>query len=234
MVVVGAAPAAGEPDLVILDISRDGDTIHYKIKNQGDVPAGASTSKLVVDGDVKGYDTVGPLAPGASSPESFSGYSYSCSVPSDTIAVHADDGSVVNESSEANNERSEAWTCIVFIPPPLIIVMKPDLVITDIWLVHEMAADRIYYRIKNQGVGAAGASTTALRLYPCLIPCPPVATDAVGSLAPGEVSPPLKFGTYAYTGGGGFGSVAVNADENDVVAESDEDNNSRSEPKAGL
>ena len=229
-VVVGAAPAAGEPDLVILDIWRDGDTIHYTIKNQGLGVAGASTSVLLVDGGVQGFDNVGSLAAGASSDESF-GYSYACSGATDTILVRADKDSVVDESSEANNEYSEGWMCIIFIPPPLL--MKPDLVIQDIWLVHEMVADRIYYRIKNEGTGAAGESTTALRLYPCVAPCPPVATDVVGPLAAGEVREE-KFGAYKYTGGFGMGSVGVHADENESVDESDEGNNSDSKDKSSL
>ena len=127
-VVVGAAPAAGEPDLVILDISRDGDTIHYTIKNQGLGVAGASTSALLVDGVVKGFDNVGSLAAGAESTESF-GYSYTCSGLSDTIVVRADKDSVVDESSEANNEYSEGWICFVtpspIIPPPVISPIIP-------------------------------------------------------------------------------------------------------------
>ena len=115
-VVVGAAPAAGEPDLVILDVSRDGDTIYYTIKNQGLGVAGASTSVLLVDGVVKGFDNVDSLAAGAESTESF-GYSYTCSAPSDTIVVHADKDSVVDESNEDNNAYSEDWICIFFIPP---------------------------------------------------------------------------------------------------------------------
>ena len=114
-VVVGAAPAAGEPDLVILDVSRDGDTIRYTIKNQGLGVAGASTSALLVDGVAEGFDNIGSLAAGASSSESFGGYSYACSGVTDTIVVRADSDSAVNESSEANNEYSEGWMCL-FIP----------------------------------------------------------------------------------------------------------------------
>jgi len=92
-VVVGATPAPGEPDLVIQDISRSGATINYKIKNEGDAPAGASTSALVIDGVVKGYDAVTSLPAGMSSTESF-GYLYTCSGSSDTIVVHADKDNV--------------------------------------------------------------------------------------------------------------------------------------------
>ncbi len=118
-VLVSAAPAAGEPDLVILDVSRDGDTIHYTIKNQGLGVAGASTSALVIDGVVQGFDNVDSLAAGAESTKSF-GYSYTCSGATDTIVVQADGESAVNESNEGNNEYSEGWMCLIFIPPPLI------------------------------------------------------------------------------------------------------------------
>ena len=225
--VVGAAPAAGEPDLVILDVSRDGDTIHYTIKNQGLGVAGATTSALVVDGDVQGFDNVGSLAAGASSDESF-GYSYACSGAADTIVVRADKDSVVDESSEANNEYSEGWMCIIFIPPP--IVMKPDLVILDIWKISEITGDKVYYRIKNQGLGAAVASTAALRFYPCIAPCPAVATDFVDALAPGEERQE-KFAAYNWTGF--VGNVGVEADENEIVDEVDEGNNERTESTAG-
>jgi len=129
-VVVGAAPAAGEPDLVILDISRDGDTIHYTIKNQGLGVAGASTSALLVDGVVKGFDNVGSLAAGAENTESF-GYSYICSGLSDTIVVRADKGSVVDESSEANNEYSEGWMCL-FVPIQPIIPIEHTVTLFSI------------------------------------------------------------------------------------------------------
>lgn len=109
--------------------------------------------------------------------------------------------------------------------------LKSDLVIEDIWLVHEITGDKIYYRIKNGGVITAGATTSAFYTYPCLAPCPPVATDFVASLAAGE-SRVEKFAAYNYTGTGV--NVGVKADVNNDVAESDEGNNSRTEPKMGL
>jgi len=216
-----AAPPTGDPDLVITDISRDGDTIRYSIENHGSAPAASSTSALVIDGVVKGFDTVGPLAAGASSAESF-GHSYGCSGVSDTILVHADKDSVVSESSEGNNAYSESWSC-------MIVILKPDLVILDIWKVSEITGDKVYYKIKNQGSGGAVASTTALRFYPCIHPCLPVATDAVGPLAPGEVSQE-KFATYNWTGF--VGTVGVNADDPEIVNEIDEGNNERQESTA--
>ena len=219
-VVVGAALAAGEADLVILDISRDGDTIHYTIKNQGLGAAGATTSALLVDGDVKGFDNVGSLAAGAESTESF-GYSYACSGLSDTIIVRADKDSVVDEGSEANNEYSEGWICFVTpssIQPPVIPTMHPDLVILDI----SRDGDTIHYTIKNQGLEVTGASTSAL-----LVDGVVKGSDNVGPLAAGAESTE-SFG-YSYACSGLSDTIAVRADKDNVVNESSEANNEYSE-----
>ena len=220
-VIVTAAPPSGQPDLVITDISRSGDTISYKIKNQGDATAGPSTSRLRVDGAVKANDSVGSLSPGQERTESFVGYTYECSGTSDSLVVEADAGDAVAEASEANNSHSESWLCMVVFKPPLI-VKKADLVIEDIWLV----GNTVYYRIKNQGSLDAGPTTTALYTYPCLVPCQPKAYDSVPSLAAGA-SMVQRFGTYSFSCP--VFSVTVEADKNGDVAEWNEDNNSRNE-----
>ncbi|HIE17970.1 MAG TPA: hypothetical protein EYP71_07230 [Dehalococcoidia bacterium] len=222
-VIVTAAPPAGQPDLVITDISRTGDTITYKIKNQGDATAGPSTSRLRVDGVVKANDSVGSLSPGQERTESFAGYTYECSGTSDSLVVEADAGDAVAEASEANNSYSESWLCIVFLPPtPPLVVKKADLVIEDIWL----RGNTVYYRIKNQGSLGAGPTKTALYTYPCLVPCQPKAYDAVPSLAAGASSV-QRFATYSFSCP--VLSVKVEADKNGDVAEWNEGNNSRSE-----
>ncbi|OGN91397.1 MAG: hypothetical protein A2Z75_05105 [Chloroflexi bacterium RBG_13_50_10] len=227
-VLVTGAPAAGQPDLIVEDISRSGDKISYKIKNQGDVAAGPSTSTLLVDGAVAANDSVGSLAAGESKTETFTGYTYNCTLPGDALVVKADTGTAVVESSEANNSYTESWSCLILGP---VRILKPDLVIEDIWLVPEITGDKIYYKIKNNGAIASGASTSALYIYPCFDPCPPVATDSVASLAAGE-SRTEKFGAYNYTGLGW--SVGVKADYNGVIDESDDGNNSLSKSKADL
>jgi hypothetical protein len=224
-VVVGAAPAAGMPDLIIQDIVRSGDTVTYTIKNQGDAATGPSTSTLLVDGATVANDSVGSLAAGESRTETFAGYTYSCTLPSDSLVVKADTGGTVIESSEANNSYAESWACLKIVGP--MFELKPDLVIENIWLV----GDTIYYKIKNNGAGASGASTSALYLYPCAIPCHSKATDSVASLAAGE-SRTEKFAAYNYTGT--VFSVGVKADYNGVIGESDEGNNSLDKPKADL
>ncbi|GEM_PF-436108 len=123
-VLVTGMPAAGMPDLVITDISRSGDVISYKIKNQGDVTAGPSTSRLSVEGVVKANDNVGSLSPGQEITRSFAGYSYACSGSSDSLVVEADVGGAVTESLEANNSLTVSWLCLIFVPPPIFIVEK--------------------------------------------------------------------------------------------------------------
>ena len=218
-------PAAGLPDLIIEDITRSGDTIHYTIRNQGDGDAAASISALVVDGSLKANDPVDPLAAGTSSDESFT-YTYECSLPNDSIAVRADKDDVITESDEGNNELTESWVCILYVIPGPILTLSPDLVITDIW----KDGDMIRYRIKNQGLGNAPASTTSLNFYPTINP-DPVATDDVPALAAGE-EVARKFSGYHWTGWG-F-NCTVRSDYNDAVGETDETNNARTEPTAGL
>ncbi len=228
-VLVAAVQPAGEPDLVIQDISRAGDKISYEIKNQGDATAGPSTSTLLIDTVVVANDSVGSLAPGESRTETFAGYDYACTLPSDTAVVEADTGDAVAESSEVNNSYTESLLCMSI----LITKLKlPDLVIEDIWLVPEAAGDRIWYRIKNEGTAASGDTVSALYISPCKLPCLPVATDTVASLEPGE-SRKEKFAAYNYSGSP-FWSVTVKADSNGDALEFDESNNSRSEPDLGL
>jgi hypothetical protein len=129
-VFVTGAPAVGIPDLVITEISDTGGIVSYKIKNQGDAPAGPSTSTLYVDGVVRANDNVGSIAPGETKTESFTGYSYTCSGTSNSMQVQADTGNAVAEASEVNNSYSKTRTCIIAIIPHVFVVIGPDLVIT--------------------------------------------------------------------------------------------------------
>jgi hypothetical protein len=101
-----------KPDLIIDDIWTLGNTIYYKIKNQGSNNAGYSYSKLYVDGSYKAVDFVSPLTAGSSSDEYFS-FSWACSGTSDTIKVCADEYGYVTESNENNNCLTKTFTCPV-------------------------------------------------------------------------------------------------------------------------
>jgi subtilase family serine protease len=98
---------AAKPDLIVEKIwVGAGNSIYYKIKNQGTVQAGASISVMgVPEGNsmVNWYDTVDPLEAGASSTQSFIGYSYPYSHRPDVLVIGADAYNVVDESDENNN-----------------------------------------------------------------------------------------------------------------------------------
>jgi subtilase family serine protease len=103
------------PDLVIEDVWKvseiTGDKIYYRIKNQGNMDAGATTTSLFkYPCDIcfpVASDTVLPLAAGASRQEKFGSYNFSatggifCGVK-----VVADRNGDVNEKDEDNNSKS--------------------------------------------------------------------------------------------------------------------------------
>jgi len=163
LVVVSEAPPEEEDiaDLVVTSITRDGETIQYTIKNQGTADAGPSNSRLFIDGAEKATDGVSPLAAGASRTESFAGYSYACSGSSDNLLVQVDKDELVEESNESNNTSSATWTCFIFKPFVTVFdltVLKPDLIVTDIW----ESGDKIYCTIENQGTVASAPCTAEL------------------------------------------------------------------------
>jgi hypothetical protein len=223
----------GLPDLVITDISDVGGTIYYTIENQGNEYAGPSYSTLLVDGATVANDSVvGYLIPGQSRTESFAGYAYSCTGPGDNLVVKADTGNAIIESSEANNSFTKSWPCSTSTVLPVIpaFVLQPDLTVEDIWLVHGIDGDQIYYRVKNNGSMVSADSSSFLYIYPCpTTPCQVMATDAVAPLGAGE-SRTEKFASYIYIHSGS--GVTVKVDATNAVNESDEDNNSLT--KTGL
>ena len=103
---------------------------------------------------------------------------------------------------------------------------KPDLVITDIWLV----AQTVYYKIKNQGNAEAKPTWSALYVYDLK-----EATSYAGSLAVDEEKTE-SFSNwpwpYSAPAGAGFGTAALKpfdvkvcADAKNDIEESDKDNN---------
>jgi hypothetical protein len=101
-----------KPDLVITDIWRSGSTFwYYMVKNQGDVECGGSSSELMIDGEPRLLQNIGPLASGESREAHFS-YKYACEAGTSFIwSVAADVKSAVAESDENNNSLTEKFTC---------------------------------------------------------------------------------------------------------------------------
>jgi hypothetical protein len=99
-----------KPDLVIEDIWRSGNTWSYRIKNQGNAVAAASTSQLIINGIPRADDSIGTLAPGETRVESFT-YSYPCLPEPSFMSVRADKDNVITEKDEDNNVRIEPFVC---------------------------------------------------------------------------------------------------------------------------
>jgi len=100
-----------KPDLIITDNYFSSDKhVHYSIKNQGSASAGASYSRLYVNGSSKTTDYVSSMSSGSTRSEYFSGWTCSAGA-SYTIKVCADTYNDVAESNEGNNCRTETLTC---------------------------------------------------------------------------------------------------------------------------
>jgi subtilase family serine protease len=104
----------------------------------------------------------------------------------------------------------------------VVVQEKPDLVITKVW--HEYTGTKfledttIYYTIKNNGEGAAGASTRYMSWY---YGGKLISTDNVQSLAPGQTRTE-SFSTYTLQG---VFDINICADGSNKIAETDETNN---------
>ena len=113
------------PDLTVTEIWKEGDMIHYKMKNIGDVSIGSSSnpatidSILFVDGGKVATDRyIGTIGVNQEVERAFS-YHWEASLSEHTIKVCADWKQAINEKDEGNNCREEVWHSL------------PDLTITS-------------------------------------------------------------------------------------------------------
>jgi len=201
------SPPPEKPDLIITDIWQSGDTIYYKIKNQGNAAADSSTTYLYIDGSYKASDPVSSISVGGTRTESFTDYKWECSEKTDTIKVCADAAKKVDESNETNNCKSVTWAC----------PGKPDLIIANIW----HSGNTIHYTVENQGDVAAGSSTTYLYIDGSY-----KASDPVSSIPVGWKTE--SFADYEWRCSGKSDTIKVCADATKKVDESDETNNCKS------
>ena len=120
---------SGKPDLVITDFWLAGNTVNYKMKNQGDADAESSRSYLYVNDLQTASDYVVPLAAGQEITTKFSNYSWDFSLnpaPNQTalgisthstpgpgrgyhVELYTDSDDAVDESNEANNCSEQVW-----------------------------------------------------------------------------------------------------------------------------
>jgi subtilase family serine protease len=208
---------AQKPDLVITEKSEtlDGSafTVTYTVTNNGVGDAGASTTCIYVDGTQVATDPVGTLVVGATHEGTVVIDSFDC--PCDTaviVKVCADNENVVDESDEENNCLENTFDCPA--------CPKPDLVITEKSETLDGSAFTVTYTVENIDDGDAGASTTCIYVDGAL-----VATDPVGQLVAGAtyggtvVIDPFDCPCDTAV------IVKVCADNENVVDESDEENN---------
>jgi subtilase family serine protease len=147
-----------KPDLIIEDKKEIWDacnrtyTVQYTVKNDGNATAGASNTRLTLDGVEVATDPVPALKPCETHTATFA-WTHECTPVTEIIEVCADMDDVVDEWDETNNCKENEIKC------------KPDLVIEDKW--EEFMDDgeyKVSYTIKNKGNATAlkGHST---RLY---------------------------------------------------------------------
>lgn len=137
-VAIGDVPV---PDLIVYDITATPVSpgsadynISYTIKNQGNLAAGASSTRIVIDGGAP--ITIGCSALNASATETktVTGGPFTLSGGSDTIVVTADIAGEVAEGNEGNNVKTllyalvgdEDNTAITGNPQALMVITAPD------------------------------------------------------------------------------------------------------------
>jgi parallel beta-helix repeat protein len=204
-------PEVKKPDLVINDIKltkMEGYCyVDYLISNTGTTSAAASTTYLYVYDKKVASDSTSALASGASRWDRFT---YRAT-GSHTFKVCADGPNAISETNEVNNCRTEELTC----------PEKPDLVITKVWHKYDSKTKKtiVYYTIKNQGKGTAGASKAYMSWYPS---GKLISTDDDSSLSAGQTRTesfaPYPFSTTGF-------DINICADGNHKIAETNEANN---------
>ena len=142
---------------------------------------------------------------------------------SHTIRIVHDDSNAVDESNESNNAL-EAVVSVTVDGVPNLKVESASVSMTTISLSDPMT---VHWRIKNEGVAPAAASSTSLKIYrtssgasqlvkTMWLGCPPLAANSSVDCRQAVSLKPFGTGTYAFV---------IGADGKAAVAESDETDN---------
>lgn len=213
---------APNPDLTVSALSwspsapseTDDITVQGTVRNSGTAPSAATTVDVSLGGAVVGSAPVGPLAAGASAPVSVAvgkrpqgSYTVSALVdPTDTVV----------ESEETNNSRTTASPLVVGQSP------GPDLEVRSITSSPANpavgAAVSFTVAVHNRGTAAVSAGT--------------VTRLTVGSTTLDGTTPAIPAGATvnvtlggSWTATSGGATLTATADATDLVAETDENNN---------
>ncbi len=199
-----------QPDLVITKVwhewTGEGAIIYYLITNQGEAEAGPTFTRFYLDGKVINEDATGPLIPGQISERAFPPYPFLVETGFE-VELRVDDDNRIDESNEENNGYSYAGEPVV----------KPDLVITNVWSIWTENGTVIYYVIQNLGEGGSAKSITYLYFSGEIL-----MKDFVEPLSTGQASNE-SFGPYQFSRSG-F-EIELLADGDDMIDESNEGNN---------
>jgi subtilase family serine protease len=209
---------AAQPDLIIDTLiaawEDDGEnfTISYKVKNQGDGDAAASTVVIKVNDEEVATGDFPALTAGNSDSQTAGPFAAG-EEDEILIQVCADPGGAVAETDETNNclektlEREESGD------PDLVVLSK-----SEYWVV-EGDTYNVTYTVTNQGLGNAAATTTVV-----LIDGEEMMDRKCPALAAGE-SDTVTVGPFTLSDEEDLVTVCVDA--KDEVAESVESNNCR-------
>ncbi|MFD5977179.1 CARDB domain-containing protein [Streptomyces bacillaris] len=213
---------APNPDLTVSALSwspsapseTDDITVQGTVRNSGTAPSAATTVDVSLGGAVVGSAPVGPLAAGASAPVSVAvgkrpqgSYTVSALVdPTDTVV----------ESDETNNGRTTTSPLVVGQSP------GPDLEVRS-----------ITSSPANPAVGAAVSFTVAVRNRgTAAVSAGTVTRLTVGSTTLDGTTPAIPAGATvnvtlggSWTATSGGATLTATADATDLVAETDENNN---------
>jgi hypothetical protein len=160
---LAAAFAQAQPDLVITDVWRSGNVVHYQIMNLGDKTAAAGhDTKLMVGGFYATTDYNLPeLEAGKRLNRFFDKYSWNCAQGQMEVCVEADGGDDVSEANETNNKRAETWKCEETAPkiteePTVVVGIKTSVIS---WKTDEICSGSVLYDAKAGTFGQSRSHT---------------------------------------------------------------------------
>ncbi len=206
-------PPPSQPDLIVSSITSDAGQIAIQVKNTGNAAASASKLGYGLNGSVFQLFDVQALAPGATATAVVN-----CpSSGSVDVGAVADETHLVTESDETNNGASATVSCLVA-PPP-----QADLVVTQVYGDQSSTSCTIFADVQNIGTAPAPATETGFSDAAS----PPADGTGFNTLVATPALAPGQSTTVSFARSYGQDNTAVvTADATQLVAESDENNNS--------
>ncbi|MEV4534686.1 discoidin domain-containing protein [Asanoa sp. NPDC049518] len=216
---------APNPDLVVDSVSwspaspneSSAITLSATVRNAGTAAAGATTLNFSLGGLVVGSATVGGLAAGASQTVTFNAGTRSQGSYAVTAVV--DPSNTIIEQNDANNSATASSQLVVAQAP------GPDLQVTGITTNPSNpavgAAVSFTVSVNNRGTTTAAASVTRLTVGSTTL------NTNTGTIASGATATVAVSGTWTATSGGA--TITATADATNVVAETNESNNTRTQ-----